>query len=147
VPAVTVDTLAQSAIQAAVVLRNAALLGEVEHLATRDGLTGLPNRRLFEETLSREIARSYRRRVPLSLAVIDVDHFKEINDTASHQAGDEVLRQVGAALVANTKGSDLAARYGGDEFVVLLPDCSADEALGVAERLRAAVARDVRPCR
>jgi diguanylate cyclase (GGDEF)-like protein len=143
IPVITVDTLAQSAIQAAVALRNAALLGEVEHLATRDGLTGLPNRRLFEETLSREIARSYRRRAPLSLAVIDVDHFKDVNDAAGHQTGDEVLRQVGTALLANTKGSDLAVRYGGDEFVVLLPDCSAADAVGVAERLRAAVARDV----
>jgi diguanylate cyclase (GGDEF)-like protein len=143
IPALAVDTLAQSAIQAAVALRNAALLGEVEHLATRDGLTGLANRRLFEETLSRELARSYRRRAPLSLTVIDVDQFKDVNDTAGHQAGDEVLRQVGAAFVANTKSSDLAARYGGDEFVVLLPDCSGADALRVAERLGAAVAREV----
>jgi diguanylate cyclase (GGDEF)-like protein len=143
IPAVTIDTLAQSAIQAAAMLRNAVLLGDVEHLATRDGLTGLANRRLFEETLTREIARSYRRATPLSLVVIDVDHFKDVNDTAGHPAGDTVLRQVGAALVANTKASDLAARYGGDEFVVLLPDCSAVEALRVAERLRAAVAREV----
>jgi diguanylate cyclase (GGDEF)-like protein len=143
IAALTLDTLEQSAVQAAVALRNASLLGEVEYLATRDGLTGLANRRLFEEALDREVARSYRRSAPLSLVVIDVDHFKDVNDTVGHQAGDAVLRQVGAALVANTKTSDLPARYGGDEFVVLLPDCAGADALRVAERLRAAVARDV----
>lgn len=143
IPAVTVDALAQSASQTAVAFRNAALLEEVEYLATRDGLTRLPNRRLFEETLNRELARSYRRNAPLSLVVLDVDHFKDVNDTAGHLTGDAVLRDVGAALVRNTKGSDLAARYGGDEFVVLLPDCAGGDAVRVAERLRAAVARDV----
>jgi diguanylate cyclase (GGDEF)-like protein len=143
IPAVTVETLSQSASQAAVALRNAALLTEVEHLATRDGLTGLANRRLFEETLQREAARSHRRRAPLALVVIDVDHFKDVNDTVGHQAGDAVLREVAQAMVANTKASDLPARYGGDEFVVLLPDCATGDALVVAERLRAAIARDV----
>jgi diguanylate cyclase (GGDEF)-like protein len=143
IPAVTVDTLAQSASQTAVAFRNAGLLAEVEYLATRDGLTRVPNRRLFEETLSREVARSYRRSSPLSLVVLDVDHFKRVNDTAGHLAGDAVLREVGGALVRNAKASDLAARYGGDEFVVLLPDCAGADALRVAERLRAAVAREV----
>ncbi len=143
IPAVTVETLAQSASQAAIALRNAALLSEVEHLATRDGLTGLSNRRLFEETLQREVARSHRRKAPLALVVLDVDHFKDVNDTVGHQAGDEVLREVAQAMVGHTKASDLPARYGGDEFVVLLPDCTAANALVVAERLRAAVAHEV----
>ncbi|MFL6241977.1 MAG: diguanylate cyclase [Acidimicrobiia bacterium] len=143
IPAVTVETLAQSATQTAAALRNAALLSEIEHLATRDGLTGLANRRLFEETLQREVARSHRRNAPLALVVLDVDHFKDVNDTVGHQAGDAVLREVARAMVGNTKASDLPARYGGDEFVVLLPDCTGDDALVVAERLRAAVARDV----
>ncbi len=143
IPAATVESLAQSASQAAVALRNAALLSEVEHLATRDGLTGLANRRLFEETLQREVARSIRRQAPLALVVVDVDHFKDVNDTVGHQAGDAVLREIGRTMVGRTKASDLAARYGGDEFVVLLPDCTGVDALGVAERLRAAVARDV----
>lgn len=143
IPAVTVETLAQSASQAAVALRNAALLSEVEHLATRDGLTGLPNRRLFEETLQREVARSHRRRARLALVVLDVDHFKDVNDTVGHQAGDVVLSEVARAMVDNTKASDLPARYGGDEFVVLLPDCTRADALAVAERLRAAVAAEV----
>jgi diguanylate cyclase (GGDEF)-like protein len=72
-----------------------------------------------------------------------VDHFKDVNDTFGHQAGDAVLREVARAVVGNTKTSDLPARYGGDEFVVLLPDCTGDDALAVAERLRAAVAADV----
>jgi two-component system cell cycle response regulator len=143
IPAVTVETLAQSASQTAAALRNAALLSEIEHLATRDGLTGLANRRLFEESLQREVARSHRRKAPLALVVLDVDHFKDVNDTVGHQAGDAVLREVARAMVGNTKASDLPARYGGDEFVVLLPDCTGDDALAVAERLRAAVARDV----
>jgi diguanylate cyclase (GGDEF)-like protein len=143
IPAVTVETLVQSASQTAVALRNAALLAEVESLATRDGLTRLANRRLFEETLNREMARSYRRSTPLSLVVLDVDHFKDVNDSAGHQTGDAVLREIGRTLVRNTKASDLAARYGGDEFVVLLPECSGADALRVAERLRAAVARHV----
>jgi diguanylate cyclase (GGDEF)-like protein len=143
IPAVTVETLAQSAGQAAVALRNAALLTEVEHLATRDGLMGVANRRLFEETLQREAARSHQRKAPLALVVIDVDHFKDVNDTVGHQAGDAVLGEVARAMVAHTKASDLPARYGGDEFVVLLPDCTGGDALVVAERLGAAIARDV----
>jgi two-component system cell cycle response regulator len=143
IPSVTVETLSQSATQTAAALRNAALLSEIEHLATRDGLTGLANRRLFEESLQREVARSHRRKTPLALVVLDVDHFKDVNDTVGHQAGDAVLREVARAMVGNTKASDLPARYGGDEFVVLLPDCTGDDALAVAERLRAAVARDV----
>jgi diguanylate cyclase (GGDEF)-like protein len=143
IPGVTVETLAQSASQTAAALRNAALLSEIEHLATRDGLTGLANRRLFEETLQREVARSHRRNAPLALVVLDVDHFKDVNDTVGHQAGDAVLREVARAMVGNTKASDLPARYGGDEFVVLLPDCTGDDAVAVAERLRAAVAAEV----
>jgi two-component system cell cycle response regulator len=139
IPALTVDTLAQSASHAALSLRNTWLLAEVERLATRDGLTGLANRRLFEESLEREIARADRKGSPLALVVLDVDHFKDVNDTLGHQAGDAVLREVGRALSENTKASDLPARYGGDEFVVLLPDCSGPDSYAVAERLRAAV--------
>jgi len=140
IPALTVDTLAQSASHAALSLRNTWLLAEVERLATRDGLTGLANRRLFEESLEREIARSGRRGSPLALVVLDIDHFKDVNDTLGHQAGDAVLREVGQVLSEKTKASDLPARYGGDEFVVLLPDCSSADSVTVAERLRAAVA-------
>jgi diguanylate cyclase (GGDEF)-like protein len=127
----------------ALALRNARLLGENERLATRDSLTGLANRRLFDESLQREVARSQRLDTPLSLLVLDVDHFKQVNDTYGHQTGDAVLREVADALASNTKNYDVAARYGGDEFVVLLPGCSRDDAVRVAERVRHGVAHAV----
>jgi diguanylate cyclase (GGDEF)-like protein len=81
--------------------------------------------------------------VPLSLLVMDVDHFKQVNDSYGHQSGDAVLREVASAIVAQTKSFDVAARYGGDEFVVLLPNCAGDDAVGVADRVRTHVARAV----
>ncbi|MFI5047532.1 MAG: diguanylate cyclase [Acidimicrobiia bacterium] len=144
IPTMTVQGLAQAAAQTGLALRNAALLVEVERLATRDSLTGIANRRLFDESLSRETARSQRLTAPLSLVVFDIDHFKQINDTFGHQTGDAVLREVADALVATTKGFDVAARFGGDEFVLLLPGCSRADALGVAERVRSAVVHRTR---
>ncbi len=75
--------------------------------------------------------------------MLDVDHFKQVNDSYGHQTGDAVLREVADALVSNTKNYDVAARYGGDEFVVLLPGCSRDDAVRVAERVRRGIARSV----
>jgi diguanylate cyclase (GGDEF)-like protein len=143
IPTSTVRALAQASMHSALALRNARLLGENERLATRDSLTGLANRRLFDESLQREVARAQRLTAPLSLLVLDVDHFKQVNDTYGHQTGDAVLREVADALVANTKNYDVAARYGGDEFVVLLPGCGRDDALRVAERVRNGIARAV----
>ena len=102
-------------------LHTAALLDEVERLATRDSLTGIANRRLFDESLGREASRAQRLRTSLSLIVFDIDHFKQINDAYGHLTGDAVLRSVAESIVASTKSFDLAARYGGDEFVLLLP--------------------------
>ncbi len=134
----TLRTLEQEAVHAALALRHRALLDEVELLATRDHLTGLANRRLLEETLALEVPRSARAERPVSLLVFDVDHFKTVNDELGHPAGDVVLRTVADALARRTKASDLAARLGGDEFAVVLPDCSASDAVRVAERVRAA---------
>ena len=143
IPTSTVRALAQASMHTALAFRNARLLGENERLATRDSLTGLANRRLFDESLQREVHRAQRLDTPVSLLVLDVDHFKQVNDTYGHQTGDSVLREVADALVSNTKNYDVAARYGGDEFVVLLPGCSRADAVKVAERVRRGIARSV----
>jgi diguanylate cyclase (GGDEF)-like protein len=142
IPTLTVAGLAQAATHTALALHNADLLREVERLATRDSLTGIANRRLFDESLERETARSRRLGASLSLVVFDVDHFKQINDAFGHQTGDDVLCEVADALVAGTKGFDVAARLGGDEFVLLLPGCRREDALRVADRVRADIVRN-----
>ena len=108
-------------------------------LAASDSLTGLANRRELSSALMREAARTARTKEPLSLAVIDIDHFKDINDTFGHLVGDEVLRQVADAMAGSVRDGDLVARYGGEEFAVVLPNCAGDGALAVVERVRAAV--------
>jgi diguanylate cyclase (GGDEF)-like protein len=108
-------------------------------LATTDSLTGLPNRRSFFEALGREISRSRRHGNPLTLILCDIDHFKEVNDTYGHDAGDRVLRQFGQRLRQTLRTEDLPARYGGEEFGVILPETDLPEAVQIAERLRALV--------
>ena len=135
-----VSGLERSASYAALALRNAWLLEQVQRLAATDGLTKIANRRTFESTLEREIARATRSAEHVSLVMVDIDHFKSLNDTHGHQAGDEVLRNVAAALAIECRDFDTPARYGGEEFAVVLPGCGPDEAFGIAERLRAAVA-------
>ena len=144
IPISTVEVVAQSASHSALALRNRALLAEVERLASGDPLTGLANRRVLEGAIHREVERAVRSGSPVSLVMLDVDHFKRINDTFGHPAGDEVLRAVANALDAGTKGFDLAARLGGDEFAVLLPACNLQDGPIVAERLRALAAAHVR---
>ncbi len=113
---------------------------ELQRISNSDGLTGIANRRLFEDFLGREWQRAGRQREPLTLIMIDVDHFKSYNDTFGHQAGDECLRRLAEVLRANVKRTtDLVARYGGEEFAAVLPDTDAAGAAGVAEQLRAAV--------
>ncbi|HWR97901.1 MAG TPA: diguanylate cyclase [Candidatus Methanoperedens sp.] len=109
---------------------------ELERLAHEDDLTGLPNRRLFFRRLEHELVRSRRMQKPLALLMIDIDHFKAFNDRYGHLAGDLALRAAGAALLAGIRAYDCAGRYGGEEFVTLLPETDADEALVVAERVR-----------
>ena len=109
-------------------------------LATQDSLTGLKNHRAFQERLVLEVERAFRHGHPLSLVLLDVDHFKPYNDTYGHPAGDAVLREVARLLESSRRPEDLAARYGGEEFVLLLPHCSAAEAADVAERCRLALA-------
>lgn len=109
--------------------------------ASTDALTGLPNKRAFEDALRRDLARSARSGHPLSLLVIDVDHFKSFNDTYGHAMGDEVLRSVGRLLLELMRTGDFPARYGGEEFVVLLPNTNRETAAIPAERIRAALER------
>jgi diguanylate cyclase (GGDEF)-like protein len=135
-----VSGLERSASYAALALRNAWLLEQVQRLAATDGLTKIANRRTFESTLEREVARATRSAEHLSLVMIDIDHFKRLNDEHGHQSGDEVLRNVAAALSCECRDFDTPARYGGEEFAIVLPGCGPDEALLIAERLRRAVA-------
>jgi len=139
VPLRTVQMLGQFTAHAALSLRNARLLAEVERLARLDALTGLANRRVFEAALLHEARRAQRNGELLSLLVFDVDHFKRVNDTWGHQAGDGVLQRIGEVLRTATRDVDLVARYGGEEFAVLLPTCSVEDALVVAERMRRAI--------
>lgn len=104
--------------------------------ATQDHLTGLPNRAAYDVRLSEELLKRSRSRSPLSLIVCDVDHFKRINDTYGHTAGDKVLQLLSATLRRNLGTTDFISRYGGEEFVALLPGITADEAMSVAETLR-----------
>ncbi|WP_336492331.1 sensor domain-containing diguanylate cyclase [Methylobacterium nigriterrae] len=119
----------------------AALNTELETLATTDALTGLSNRRRFDEALAREWRRSVRTRQPLSLILLDADHFKGFNDRYGHQSGDEALKLIARSIEAATDPShDIACRIGGEEFAVILPDTEAVSAEVVADRIREAVA-------
>ncbi|MGN6256821.1 MAG: GGDEF domain-containing protein [Solirubrobacterales bacterium] len=112
------------------------LLGKVKDMATHDSLTGLSNRRALEEQLPRELARARRTRSPLCVAIVDIDHFKTYNDTHGHLAGDEVLRECARVWDESLRGEDTIVRFGGEEFLVLLPDTELEEAAEVVERLR-----------
>ncbi|MEH6508373.1 diguanylate cyclase [Halopseudomonas aestusnigri] len=116
---------------------------KLQELALRDGLTGLLNRRYWESCLEREFARHQRYDSPVSLVIFDIDHFKRVNDTYGHQTGDEVIRSVAEITSRLARETDFAGRYGGEEFVVLLPGTHLDGAAQFAERLRQAVEQQV----
>lgn len=114
---------------------------ELERLSTRDGLTGIPNRRFFDKCLEHQINHSRRRQLPLSMLYIDIDYFKLYNDHYGHQGGDEVLQQVAQCIASMARReTDVAARLGGEEFAILLPDTVAENARLLAEALLLAVA-------
>jgi len=122
--------------------REAALLREKLHeQAMHDKLTGLYNRHYVEEWFGLELRRAQRHGRPIAAIMLDVDHFKRFNDSFGHEAGDLVLRELAGALRRSTRGSDVASRYGGEEFLVLLPECPLDAALRKAEQLREEVAK------
>ncbi len=132
----TVAVLERFASHAALVIRNAMLLEKIRRMAATDGLTGIANRRTFEETLDREISRAERTDRPVTLVMLDVDLFKQLNDGHGHQVGDAVLRALGVGLRENLRPFDTAARYGGEEFAVILPGCTVEESRVVGERIR-----------
>lgn len=125
-------------------VRNAKLHAQVTEHAARDALTGLYNRRRFEELYHKEVARASRYETPLTVAMIDVDRFKEINDRFGHAAGDQALEAVGRVL-REGRAADVAARIGGDEFVVLMPNTDLRGAAAVADRIRQAARAAVFP--
>ncbi|MFQ5407828.1 MAG: diguanylate cyclase [Anaerolineales bacterium] len=124
------------AAQAAFAVQNAQLFDQVQHLARTDSLTGINNRRHFFELAEREFERARRYHRPLSVLMLDLDHFKEINDLHGHLVGDEILREVAALCLQNLRDADILGRYGGEEFAMLLPEAELDEARNAAERIR-----------
>jgi diguanylate cyclase (GGDEF)-like protein len=134
------ERVTETVAQAAPVIGNLRNLAIAELHAATDSLTGLPNRRALQDTLRRMVAQAGRSVTPLSAVALDLDHFKQINDRFGHDKGDDVLAAVGRLLADTVRESDFAARAGGEEFCMLLPDTDLDGALAVAEKLRAAIA-------
>ncbi len=127
------------ATQIATALENARLYQRTRELAAKDDLTGLFNRRYFFEMLESEVQRARRYRRAFTLAMLDLDHFKHYNDTHGHLRGDDALREVGRLLLRNTRRADVVARFGGEEFMILLPEIAKDAGTLVAEKIRSAV--------
>ena len=127
--------------QISMALANLALREKLRNQSIRDPLTGLFNRRYTEETLDREIRRSARTQEPLAVLMFDVDHFKRFNDTFGHEAGDQVLREIGNVLTAHTRGSDIVSRMGGEELLIVLPGASGPDAEAKAEELRLQISK------
>jgi diguanylate cyclase (GGDEF)-like protein len=125
--------------QVTVAVNHARLFAQTQQQALTDGLTGCFNRRFFEMQLERDMHLATRMRQPVSLILLDVDHFKKVNDTFGHDAGDVALRQLADSLREELRGVDTAARYGGEEFAVILPQAGVEGAVAVAERLRARI--------
>jgi diguanylate cyclase (GGDEF)-like protein len=135
------ERVTETVAQASPVIGNLRNLAIAELHAATDSLTGLPNRRALHDTLRRMVAQAGRSLTPLAAVALDLDHFKQINDRFGHEKGDDVLAAVGRLLAETVRESDLAARAGGEEFCILLPDTDLDGALAVAEKLRAAISR------
>jgi diguanylate cyclase (GGDEF)-like protein len=137
-------TVGLLAVEAAIAIERAETLSRLERVARTDDLTGLANRRSWDEHLHREVSRAARDGSPLAVAVLDLDHFKRYNDRYGHQAGDRLLKEVAANWQRQIRDTDILARYGGEEFALALPGAGIAEAKGLLERLRAVTPRDER---
>jgi diguanylate cyclase (GGDEF)-like protein/PAS domain S-box-containing protein len=133
------EVLGMFATQAAIAIRNVRLYNQIEQVAVTDELTGLLNRRGFSQLGEREFERALRFKRPLAAVMFDIDHFKVINDTHGHGAGDQVLRALADCFRHNTRGIDVAGRYGGGEFVLLMPETLLPGTVQIAERLRQSI--------
>lgn len=122
-------------------LRNCLLYRQAQALSLQDKLTGLNNRAAFDDCLKREVGLSHRQHTPLSLIVLDIDHFKAVNDSYGHSAGDKALQTLAESIIDTMRGSDIAFRYGGEEFTLILSNTDKDAALLVAERIRVAASQ------
>ncbi len=142
----SVSFLELVAMQAAVTLERAAHFRMQETLARMDGLTGLLNHRVFQETLKDEVERGRRYKRPLSLIMIDIDDFKKFNDTYGHPVGDQVIKMVSGHLKHDPRITDRTFRYGGEEFSVILPETPGDKAMILAERIRKRICEDKTVC-
>jgi diguanylate cyclase (GGDEF)-like protein len=136
VPARMQRLLGMIGAEAAVAIERAALLDRLEVLAHTDDLTGLINRRAWDLDVVREVARARRDDLPLAVAMLDLDHFKDYNDRHGHQAGDRLLREAASSWRSVLRETDLLARYGGEEFAVAFPGCEREDAQQLVERLR-----------
>jgi len=136
-------TLKLAAQHLALIFHNGLHFAQIKKKADHDGLTQINNRQHFDTRLAEEIKRHQRHKQPFSLLMLDVDHFKDINDMYGHQAGDMVLQTMGGLLTSSLRASDFSARYGGEEFTVILPHTDREQAIKLAERLRAQVAAQV----
>ena len=132
--------LAIAAVPTVLLARRFIMHAELLAASRIDTKTGLLNASTWEREAELEIARAVRMRIPLAVALVDIDHFKAVNDTYGHLVGDKALRAVTDALQSQLRGYDLAGRFGGEEFAILLPHARGDDALHVAERLRAHIA-------
>ena len=126
--------------QAAIAIENARVYERLEQLAATDSLTALFNRRYFEQALPREVSRAERRGGSIALMMLDIDHFKQLNDTYGHTVGDVVLKKVAGLLSKAVRKGDVLARYGGEEFVILLSEASYRVSREIAERIRKSIA-------
>ncbi|CDG85476.1 diguanylate cyclase domain protein [Janthinobacterium agaricidamnosum NBRC 102515 = DSM 9628] len=139
-PSLGTDFIKHMASIIAICLENVISNEMLKYIGLTDSLTGVYNRRYIDRRLLEEIARARRQSYCISCMYIDIDHFKRVNDSAGHQGGDEVLREVAARIRHELRRSDALGRFGGEEFVVLLIDADLDSAVYVAERIRASIA-------